>query len=327
MPAKLDHGDIEGVMALMPTPATPNGNDPAAAMTVDLEEAARAASALVEDGVDAVMINGTFGEAATLTRDEWNQFTHRVIESVDGRVPVLAGPTTLNTRTTIDRAKYADDIGADGLLLGRPMWCELSPEATVEYYRHVANAVPDLGIVVYENPTHFKGAIPETAWREIADIPQCLAAKFAGGFRNPADLIPELGESLQLMPGDRNWLDLYTEFPGAADACWSPSAPCDPRPVTALRDALFAGDDDEAERIKDLMESSYELWWADDLKEQARIRSRHNIAYEKVRIDAAGYMRAGPVRPPYHVTPEPVVDRSRASGERWAEIAEQLRSD
>lgn len=326
MERRLTRSDIEGVMALMPTPATDAGSDPDARFTVDLEETARASDALVTDGVDAVMINGTFGEAATLTREEWNQFTQQVIATVDGRVPVIAGPTTLNTRETIDRARYAHQVGADGLLLGRPMWCELSPEATVEFYTHVSEAVPELGIVVYENPTHFKSALTEEAWRGIAEIPGCIAAKFAGGFRDPGELITTLGDALQLMPGDRNWCDLYERFPEQANACWSPSAPCNPLPVTRMRDALFAGNREEANRIADLIESSYELWWADDPEEQDRIRSRFNIAYEKVRIDAAGYMRAGPVRTPYHVYPEPVAERSRRSGKRWAEIADQLRS-
>ena len=117
---RLVYEDVEGIFAIMPTPATEDASDPAAEYTLDEAEAERGARKLADDGVDAIMINGTFGEAATLTEEEWKDFTRIVVEAVDGDVPVIAGPTTLNTRDTIRRMKYARDVGADGALLGRP---------------------------------------------------------------------------------------------------------------------------------------------------------------------------------------------------------------
>jgi len=67
------------------------------------------------------MTNGTFGEGATLTEPEWRKFNETVIRTVNGRVPVFAGATTLNTRDTIRRSKELMEMGATGLFLGRPM--------------------------------------------------------------------------------------------------------------------------------------------------------------------------------------------------------------
>ena len=130
MQQRLTYEDVTGVYGIMATPATPDGDDVDAEFAVDLAESRRGAEALVEDGIDAIMLNGSFGEAATLTEAEWRAFTKAIVRTVDGRVPVIAGPLTLNTRTTIERATFARDVGADGLLLGRPMWCQLGPEAT-----------------------------------------------------------------------------------------------------------------------------------------------------------------------------------------------------
>lgn len=318
---RLRYEDVVGVFAIMPTPATPDGSDVAARSTVDLDETERAANALVEDGVDAVMINGTFGEAATLTRTEWEAFTGAVVGAVDGRVPVVAGPTTLNTRNTIDRARFARDLGADGLLLGRPMWCELSREATVQFYADVAAAVPDLGIVVYHNPSAFKNRLTPEAWQRLAEIPQVVAAKYGSVDEAYRDCVEAAAGALRLMPIEKDWADAHRSFPDEALACWSGGAACGPLPVIRLREALEAGDRETAAAIGERMTESYQPLFPGEDK---RLFRRHTIPLERTRMDAAGYLQTGPTRPPYHVVPEAYLEGARESGRRWAALAEEL---
>jgi len=329
---RLTYEDVQGVFSIMPTPATDDADQVDAEDTVDLDEAARGARSLVEDDVDAVMINGTFGEAATLTEREWRDFTETVVEAVDGAVPVVAGPLTLNTRTTIDRAKFAREVGADGLLLGRPMWCQLNEPATLQFYRDVANAVPELGIVVYYNTAAFKGGFSYDLWDDLADIEQVVGAKYGSFDVKYYDTFRSIGDRVRLMPIEYEWYKAHRWFPEGAVACWSGTcASSGPLPVTLLRDAILAGRDGVAEELTD------RIWWTNEPfhPEGDAVRrageseefARYTIPLDKIRIQAAEYIDAGPCRRPYHIIPEEYAEGARESGRRWQELVAELEAD
>lgn len=318
---RLTLDDVNGIFGIMPTPATTEGHRVDAEFTVDLEETERAARAMEEDGSDAIMINGTFGEAPTLTLEEWQEFTRTVVETVED-IPVIAGPTTLDTRTTIERAKFARDVGADGILLGRPMWCKMSAEAIVQFHKDVAEAVPELGIVAYDNPLAFKGRIAPSTWEQLAEIPQIVAAKYAFLLEEDkyTEVLEAVDEQIHILPMDRNWHRVRSWFPDQIPACWSPMVPCDPLPLVLLREAIEDGDDERAEELTDRMIAANETFMPED-KDVWRC---YNIPLEKIRINAAGYMESGPSRPPYHAMPEGTGDGARKSGQRWQELVEDL---
>lgn len=318
---RIDIEHLTGVLAIMPTPALPNGSDPTAIDTVNHEEARRAASALIDDGVDAIMINGTFGEAATLTWDELRAFTRTVVDEVAHRVPVFGGATTLNTRDTISRARVLAELGVDGLLLGRPMWSPCDDDTIVDFYRHVAAGTPDLGIVVYDNPVSFRGKISSAVYQQLAQIPQVIAAKYpALGDAFLADL-DAMGDGMRLLPLAREWYTAWQQAPGRVPACWSGSASCGPVPDLALRDALRAGRMDEAEAIADALGTAAETFFPGGSFEAF---SRYNVPLEKIRIDEAGYISAGPCRPPYIHCPEAYAEGARESGRRLARLHAEL---
>jgi len=334
---RLEYADVEGIFSIMPTPATDDATDPAAAYTLDEEESRRGARTLAEDGVDAIMINGTFGEAATLTDREWRTFTRIVCEAVDGDVPVLAGPTTLNTRTTIERATHARDVGAAGLLLGRPMWLELSTEATVAFYRHVAEAVPELGIVVYHNPPAFKNRITPTMWEALADVPQVVGAKYGATDVMWRDAVEMVGDRVQLMPIERKWYLANKLAPEKANAAWSGSASCDPLPALRLKEAIRAGEEETARELNRRINETNETFYPQVGPEAVypeTMNVRHDdlyglytIALQKARIGGAGYIDPGPPRPPYHVAPDELVEMAAESGREWRDLADDLRAD
>ncbi|WP_416978893.1 dihydrodipicolinate synthase family protein [Streptomyces sp. T028] len=309
--------DITGVLAIMPTPATPDASDPSVLDTVDHAESRRAVDALIADGVDAVMITGTFGECATLTWDEHRAFATTVVEQAAGRVPVFAGATTLNTRDTIARAGVLADIGVSGLLLGRPMWSPCDDSAVVGFYRDVAAAVPDLGIVVYDNPVSFGGKISPKAYAQLAAIPQVIAAKYPVlGPSFLADLDAMAGR-MRLLPIERDWYYTWRWAPDAMTACWSGSASCGPAPAVALRDAIREGRAQDAEAIARGYRHAAQTFFPQGSFE---LFSKYNVQLEKIRIDEAGYLRAGPSRPPYVECPDTYAEGARESGRRLAAL-------
>lgn len=323
---RLTVDDVEGIYSIMPTPATEEAaTNPEAGFTVDLEETRRGARRLVDDGIDAIMINGTFGEAHAITDEEYEQFTEAVIDEVDGDAYVLAGPTTVSVRHTIQRAKTARDLGADGLLCGRPMWCKLPQEGIVDFYRDVAEAVPEMGVVAYDNPGAFKGRI--RAWDELAEIDNIVAAKFVGigiDYRTAVTQVRDSDGEMVVMPIDRDWMTARTWYPDRNPAAWSSSAACGPLPVTMLRDAMQLDEFDAVRTIVEQLTATQETFFPDGSRDQFYM---YNVPVEKIRFNAAGYIDCGPSRRPYHNIPEEHAEGAALAGERWRELVEDLEND
>jgi len=313
--------DIKGVVGFMITPVldqeiTAKSND-----VINLEEAARAADALVRDGVSGICLNGTFGELPSLTWSELQAFTQAVVDSVNHRVPVFAGATTLNTRDSITRGRRFREIGADGLLLGRPMMSALGDEAIVDFYRNVAAEIPDMAIFLYDDAEAFKRPINTQVYGELSKIPQIVAAKYRTRLL-VGSLAPNTYEdnalaakNFPLLVHEGDWAFAYREF--GVPACWSSSVSAGPAPVIALQEALESGDKEAADAIRD------DIRWAmDGLVPEAGFEAWHvhKIPTLKARFVAAGYIAAGPPLPPYQFLPEERRLAAERCGERWAEL-------
>lgn len=314
--------EVSGLLSIVPTPAKPDASDPTATDTVDFDETVRAVESLVSDGVDAIMTNGTFGECATLTWDEHREFARVVIDVVAGRVPVYIGATTLNTRDTIARATAFADMGADGLLLGRPMWSPLDDRSTIQYYRAVADAVPELAIVAYDNPVAFRGKLSRAVYAGLSEIPQVVAAKYPTmGEAFLADLAATQGR-LRLLPVERDWYFAWVWAPEEITACWSGSASCGPHTAVTLAEAIRSEDAAAARAISmELRRASATFFPGGSFE----LFSQYNVQLEKIRINAAGYMDSGPSRPPYVDCPDEYAEGARESGRRLAALNEKYR--
>ncbi|MDF3305340.1 dihydrodipicolinate synthase family protein [Rhodococcus sp. T2V] len=312
--------DISGVVAILPTPSLPGSDRWDARETVDVAETERLTNALIDDGVDVIMTCGTFAEGASLTLDEVITFNDTVIRTVAGRRPVFAGATTLNTRDTIDRGRTLRDLGADGLFLGRPMWVALDAEQTVEFHRNVAEALPDMAQIAYDNPNAFKRKISPQEYARLAEIPQIVAAKHMGlglmGERFAEDLAAVSGR-IRLLPVAGDWSTTARRFPDEIRACWSGDVAAGPAPVLRLRDAILDRDWDRAEKIQaDIGEALEPLFPNGSFEEF----SKYNIQIDRAEFEAAGYYRPGPVRPPYSSCPDEYLECGREAGRRWAAL-------
>jgi len=318
--------DVKGAWAIMPTPAKDNAGDWHAENTVDLDEAARAVEGLVAAGIDGILSMGTLGEAATLTWEEKKAFMATIVEAAAGRVPVFVGTTTLNTRDTIRETRVAADLGATGTMLGIPMWCAPTVPSAVQFYRDVAEACPDMGICVYANPEAFKFAFPTAFWAQVADIPQVVSAKYSSMERMLVD-IEASREQIKLMPIDAAYYGAARSNPEFCDAFWSSGASCGPLAATALRDVVAeAKNTHDWSKARTLAGEVGRATGALIPRGDFREFSFYNIAMEKARMDAAGWMKAGPVRPPNQYAPESYLESARKAGLVWREIHDRYES-
>ena len=328
---KFTASDLRGMMAYPPTPAKENAGDPNARDTVDLDETERMIRALSRDGADSIATNGTLGEMATLTLEEWKAFAATVAEtvrSINPDFPLFIGATTLNTRDTIERMRYLRDLGVPGVLLGRPMWSELTGPAMVRFYRDVAEACPELNICVYDNTAAFRGVIPTSVYAALTEIPQIVAVKYAGGaaigFRYHNDLRAVQGK-IRLFPIECIWYFAYSLYGDEVPGCWSTTATCGPEPVTYLRDALLGGRWAEARWVAERILWAHEPFLVSrDFPEFAR----YNIQLERLRYNEAGYIKAGPSRPPYvlELLPEVHVADTLEHVRRWRQLRAEVRA-
>ncbi len=320
----LTASDIHGVWAILATPAKDNASDWRAENTVDLDETARVVEQLIAAGVDGILSLGTFGECATLTWDEKRAFIATVTETVRGRVPYFAGTSSLNTRETVRQTREATDIGINGTMLGPPMWCYPDLATTLQFYRDVAEACPATPICVYANPEAFKFDFPRPFWAQITQVPTVVSAKIVGIATIEADLRLTKGK-IRLMPVDGSYYAAARIAPEECTAFWTGGALCGPAVQIHLRDRVLAakrsGDWSKAKEISDAIAgASAKLIPNGSFAEF----SKYNIGLEKARINAAGWMNAGPCRPPYHLVPESYLAGARESGKLLADLHSRL---
>lgn len=162
------------LVTAMVTPFAPDGS-------VNLGEARRLAAYLVDDhGHDALVINGTTGEAPTTTNEEKRALLEAVVAEVGDRAKVVAGVGTFDTHHTIELARQAEDAGAHGLLVVTPYYSRPPQDAVAAHFLAVADAT-GLPMLVYDIP-HRTGTPIETATLlEIARHPLIVGVKDAKG--------------------------------------------------------------------------------------------------------------------------------------------------
>ncbi|KKC26031.1 dihydrodipicolinate synthase family protein [Sphingomonas sp. SRS2] len=320
----LTAADIEGAWAILPTPAKPNASDWRETETVDLDETARITEGLIQAGINGIMSLGTYGEASTLTWAEKKAFIACVVDTVAGRVPFFSGSTTLNTRDTVAETRAALDIGAVGTMLGLPMWCAPSEDVAVRFFADVAEACPEIAICAYANPEAFKFEFGRSFWRRLSEIPQVVSAKYTSTGMILTDMALTQ-RRIKFMPVDEAYYGCARQAPEFLNAFWTSGALCGPSVSIRLRDmvaeAARTGDWSAVQPLAMRIGATYgPLFPNGSFKEF----STYNIGLEKARMNAAGWAKVGPVRPPYHIIPEPYVANAELSGRLWAKLAEEF---
>jgi dihydrodipicolinate synthase/N-acetylneuraminate lyase len=310
--------DLRGMYAIIPTPAREGAQRLDATDTVDLAETARLVDQLIRDGTSGLIALGTTGECATITREDYEAFVDCVLATVGRRVPTFVGATALGGHESVRRLRFVRERGADGSLLGLPMWQPCTTEMAAKYYAEVAELFPDLAIMVYANARAFRFPFAPEFWGQVAQrAPTVMSAKYS----NTRELLACLeasGGRIHFLPNENAVYRFAELSPATTTACWATAASMGPQPAIALVEALLAGDMARAKAISD------DCAWAgqpvEQLIQSPEVFASYNIQLEKIRIDAAGYSKAGPIRPPYDVMPADYADGARECGRRWAEL-------
>lgn len=167
---------------------------------IDFEAYGRLVDFQLAQGTNGILPCGCTGEAATMTHDEQAQCIKFVVERVAGRVPVLAGTGSNNTREALALTRYAKEVGADGALLITPYYNKPTAAGQIAHYKTIADAV-DIPIMLYNVPSRTGiNVAPETV-AELSKIPNIAAIKEAAGSVDQVSQIRSLCD-ITVMSGD-----------------------------------------------------------------------------------------------------------------------------
>lgn len=173
---------------------------------IDFDAYGRLIDWQIEQGTDGIVPCGCTGEAATLTHDEQEQVIRFAVERIAGRVPVIAGTGSNNTREALRLTRFAKEVGADGALLITPYYNKPTPAGQIAHYKSIAEAV-DIPIVLYNVPGRTgTNMLPETV-AELHKVPNIVAIKEAAGsvdqvtqIRSKSDITVLSGDDCNTLP-------------------------------------------------------------------------------------------------------------------------------
>lgn len=156
----------------------------------------------INQGVNALVVCGTTGEASTLTDDEHRDAISFVSKTAAGRVPVIAGTGSNDTAYAIELSKHACEAGADALLLVTPYYNKATQKGLIRMFTEITEAT-DRPVILYNVPGRTGCNILPKTYRELAEHPRIVAAKEANGnLSSVAETISLCGDMLDIYSGN-----------------------------------------------------------------------------------------------------------------------------
>ncbi|HWH80367.1 MAG TPA: dihydrodipicolinate synthase family protein [Candidatus Binatus sp.] len=307
--------DLKGIMTMMPAFTTKDGDRIDATDTVDTDELTRTVDKIIrDDGCNLLTTTGSFGEFHTLLWDEHKKLIEATVAAAKKRVPVFIGCTNLNPREAIRQAKFAQEAGADGLLLGVPFYYQASVENAVQFYHDVADALPKMGVMIYHNPTHHRVTIPVSAFKKLTEKPNIVGMK--DSHRTPLQFVELSNITKGKMSIFVNQTQMFPYYQMGAAGCWSFNVWMGPSPVIALRDACSEQNWDLAKQICLDLEGVNRVG-----PNIGNLVWRENVF--KLAVNHADYCSAGPLRAPWRIVPQEVTDNSKKIAAYWKTLCEK----
>lgn len=143
---------------------------------VDFVKLAELIEIQINGGTDALIICGTTGEASTMPDDEHKEVMKFAVDTVNKRIPVIAGTGSNDTKHAIELTQYAEKIGADAILSVTPYYNKTTQKGLYEHFKAIAMSVT-IPIILYNVPTRTGMNInPETV-RDLSMITNIVAIK------------------------------------------------------------------------------------------------------------------------------------------------------
>ena len=132
-------------------------------------------SHLINKGVNGLYLTGSTGEGFTMTSEERKRVVEIVMDENAGRVPVVVHVGAIGTKISIDLAKHAEEVGADGISSVPPFYWKFTENQIIKYYEDIANEC-NLPMIVYNVP--LVGLLGMNAIKKLAAIDNVKGIKY-----------------------------------------------------------------------------------------------------------------------------------------------------
>ncbi len=185
-------GFCNGILTAMITPFNGDG--------VNFEEFGKMIDYQINGGSDAVVVLGTTGEPATMTEEEKTAVIEFSVRHAAGRIKVIVGTGSNDTKKAVAASVKAEKLGADGVLAVTPYYNKCTQKGLYEYYREICSAIK-IPVIAYNVPSRTAvNILPETA-EKLALIPNMAGIKEASG---------NMAQVCETMRRIRGKMDLYS---------------------------------------------------------------------------------------------------------------------
>jgi 4-hydroxy-tetrahydrodipicolinate synthase len=206
----------------------------------------------IDSGTDGIVPCGTTGESATLSFDEHERVIDTVLQAVDGRVPVIAGTGSNNTKEAVALTRYAKRAGASAALVITPYYNKPTQDGLCRHFRAVAEAV-SIPIILYNVPGRTGVNMTAHTVAQLAEVPNIVGVKEASGNLNQVcDIIRMTPRKFCVLSGDDALF--FPMMALGAKGVIAVTSNVAPRLMAELYDTYVIG---EISRARDI---HYQLW-------------------------------------------------------------------
>ena len=197
---------FKGCGTAIATPFTEDG--------VNFEEFGKLLEDQIKAGVDAIIVCGTTGESATMSEKEKKDTIKFAIDKIAKRAKVVVGTGSNNTKSAIEMSKYAEEVGADALLVVTPYYNKTTQKGLIMHFKAIAQEV-SLPIIMYSVASRTGvNILPETCL-ELSKIDNIVAIKEASGNISQVAKIASLcGDNLDIYSGNDDQIIPVLSFGG-----------------------------------------------------------------------------------------------------------------
>ena len=238
--AKQNLDGLGGYISALPTPFR---ND-----AIDENAFAKFCEWQIRQGIWGLVVNGTTGEAPTLSMAEQDRLIRIAVETSQRQVPVIAGIGSNATAHAIELAQQAERAGADAVLAVTPYYNKPSQEGLYRHFRAVHDAI-GLPIVLYDVPSRTGSELRLDTICRLAELSRIIGLKDAtGDLTRPPTMRRLLGDKFRLLTGDDATALDYLGLGG--DGCISVASNVAPKLCNRLFLASFCGEPEEARAIE-----------------------------------------------------------------------------
>jgi 4-hydroxy-tetrahydrodipicolinate synthase len=191
--------DFNQVLTAMVTPF--NDQD-----EINYDETKRLIDYLIDNSTEGIVAVGTTGESPTLSHEEKLSFLKFVVEYVNGRVPVIAGTGSNNTKQSIVLTQEAEALGVDGIMLVTPYYNKPSQEGMYQHFKAIAEST-SLPVMLYNIPGRTVVRLELDTVLRLAEVKNIVAIKEATGDLDLiSQIITETPDDFAVYSGDDNLL-------------------------------------------------------------------------------------------------------------------------